>query len=231
MNEANGEGQGYIPDKAAVDAGHAFYTRRSLAVYDPMILGFFSRVAWRCPAPRLLRHYNTHISANHLDVGVGTGWFVDHATFPSPAPRLALMDLNHDCLDAASRRTARYSPEVYVANVLEPINVDTRPFESIALNYLLHCLPGTMHTKAVAFDHLLEHAEPGAKIFGATLLHDGVKRNFVARRVMDRNNAHGIFSNAHDDLDTLRDELEQRLHDPSIEIEGCVALFAGTSPG
>jgi hypothetical protein len=72
------------PTPEEVAAGHAFYTRRSLAIYDMAILGYFSRLAWRCPARRIVEHYNLHVSANHLDVGVGTGYFLDHCTFPVP---------------------------------------------------------------------------------------------------------------------------------------------------
>lgn len=65
------------PTPEQVAAGHAFYTKRALAVYDAAILGYFSRVAWKCPARRILQHYNRHVSTNHLDVGVGTGYFLD----------------------------------------------------------------------------------------------------------------------------------------------------------
>ena len=51
-------------------------TKRSLAVHDLAILGYFSRVAGRYSARRVLDHYNTQISANHLDVDVGTGYSV-----------------------------------------------------------------------------------------------------------------------------------------------------------
>lgn len=77
------------------------------------------------------------------------------------------------------------------------------------------------------FDNLRAVAEPGAVVFGATLLHDGVERNWLARTVMDRNNAHGIFSNAHDDLNGLRQVTSEHLEDALIEVVGCVALFAG----
>lgn len=96
------------PTPEEVAAGHEFYTRRSLAVYDLMILGYFSRLAWRCPAHRILVHYDRHISSNHLDIGVGTGYFLDRCRYPEPAPRLALLDASAGCLDAASRRLARY---------------------------------------------------------------------------------------------------------------------------
>lgn len=215
------------PTPERVEAGHAFYTRRALAAYDLAILGYFSRVAWRCPAKRVLAHYDRHVSANHLDVGVGTGWFLDRCDYGSPTPRLGLMDLNTNCLDVASRRVARFEPEIHVANVLAPIAFDGPKFDSLGMNYLLHCLPGTIDEKAVAFEHLEPLLNPGSVVFGATLLHGGVKRNWLARKVMDRNNAHGIFSNADDDLDGLRAVLSRHLTDSSVEVVGCVALFSG----
>lgn len=215
------------PSSAEVEAGHAFYTRRALAVYDVAILGFFSLLAWRCPSARILDHYNCHVTSNHLDIGVGTGYFLDKCEYPTTTPRIGLMDLNTNCLDVAARRIERYHPEIYVANVLEPISPIDDKFDSIGMNYLLHCLPGTIETKAVAFEHLLAMANPGAVVFGATLLHDGVPRNWMARQVMDRNNAHGIFSNAHDDLDGLHSVLSTHFNEATIEVIGCVAIFAG----
>ncbi len=217
------------PTPEEVKAGHAFYTRRSLAVYDLAILGYFSRLAWRCPASRIVGHYDRHVSANHLDVGVGTGYFLDHCNFPlSPErPRLALMDLSTACLAVASKRVARFEPELIEANVLEPIVYDGDRFDSVALNYVLHCLPGDIGSKAVAIDNLIALANPGAWVFGATLLHDGVHRNWFARTLMDRNNSHGIFSNVEDSLDGLRSALSDRLSDSSVEVVGCVGIFAG----
>jgi ubiquinone/menaquinone biosynthesis C-methylase UbiE len=215
------------PTPEQVEAGHAFYTRRTLAVYDLAILGYFSRVAWRCPARRILRHYDEHVSANHLDVGVGTGYFLDRCRYPSSTPRLALMDLSDACLEAASTRVARLQPEVYRANVLEPIAIDAAPFDSVGMNYLLHCVPGSIRDKAVVFEHLRALTNPGATVFGATLLHGGVPRNLMARQVMRRNNRHGIFSNEDDDLDGLRDVVAAHLDDPTVEVVGCVGIFSG----
>ena len=218
------------PSPEEIGAGHAFYTKRSLAVYDLAILGFFSRVAWRCSARRILDHYNAHVSANHLDVGVGTGYFLDRCTYPVVPPRLALMDLNTACLDVAGGRVARFRPERYVANVLEPLAVDAEGFDSIGLNYLLHCVPGSIRTKAVVFEHMKALAHPGATVFGATLLHGGVRRNRMARQVMARNNRHGIFSNADDDLEGLEWALAQHLTDVGVSVVGCVGLFSGRVP-
>jgi hypothetical protein len=121
-----------------------------------------------------------------------------------------------------------YAPEQIRASVLEPINVETAPFDSIGLNYVLHCLPGTIHEKAIAFEHLGALANPGAVVFGATLLHSGVPRNWYARQVMAHNNRVGIFSNDHDDLAGLETALDRHLNRVTIEVVGCVAVFAGT---
>jgi len=215
------------PTPEQVAAGHAFYSRRTLAVYDLAILGFFSRVAWRCSSQRVLSHYNRHVSANHIDIGVGTGFFLDRCIYPGGAPRIALLDANTACLDAARRRIARYGPETYETSVLEPLDLATDPFESIGMNYLLHCLPGSLDSKQVVFHHVRALASPGATVFGATLLSGGVHRNWLARQVMERNNRVGIFSNRSDDLEGLQDVLDRHLENPSLDVVGCVALFAG----
>jgi hypothetical protein len=218
------------PTPEQVAAGHAFHTRRSLAVYDAAILGWFSRTAWRCPASRVVQHFDDHVTDEHLDVGVGTGYFLDRCTFPSSTPRVGLLDLSRPCLERTAARISRFEPEVHRGNVLEPLALDVAPYRSASLNYVLHCLPGTLADKAVAIDHLIPLLHPAATIFGATLLTDGVPRSWYARMLMARNNRVGIFSNAEDDLAGLHEALEQRLSAVAISTVGCVALFSGTTP-
>lgn len=215
------------PTPKQVEAGHAFYTRRSLAVYDLAILWYFSRLAWRCPASRLVRHYDHHLSNAHLDIGVGTGYFLDRGTFPTASPRLVLLDPNAACLEVASRRVARFHPEIIETDVLQPVDHTGPGFDSVALNYVLHCLPGDLAAKGVVFDNLRPLLNDDAVVFGATLLHDGVPRNWFARTVLDRNNAHGVFSNAHDSLAGLHEVLDDHLTDVVIDVVGCVGVFSG----
>lgn len=210
-----------------VMAGQAVYTKEALRAYDFVVLGISNRFIWKCPTHRLVEHYNKHVSANHLDAGVGTGYFLDNCRFPSTTPRVALMDLNENTLDYASKRIARYEPERYRRSVLEPLGIDAPRFDSAGLNYLLHCVPGSIESKAVAFDHLRGLLNPKAVIFGATLLQGGVPRSWVAKRLMDIYNNKGIFSNEADHLDGLTKELRKRFKDVSIEVVGCAALFSG----
>ncbi len=216
------------PTSEQVDAGQAVYTKNTLSVYDVIVLGISNRYIWKCPTAQLEAHYDEHISGNHLDVGVGTGYFLDRCYFPVESPRVALMDLNSNTLEFASQRISRYSPETYIQNVLEPILADIPEFDSVGVNYLLHCVPGSIAEKAVLFDHLKSVMNPGARIFGSTILQGGVPRSWAAVQLMKFYNRKGIFSNSGDDLLDLERALNDRFDKVSVDVTGCVALFSGT---
>ena len=210
-----------------VHAGQAIYSKPLLRVYDLYALRLSSRIIWRCPMTAVITLYSRHVTANHLDVGVGTGCFLDQCVWPTTQPRIAVMDVNPNCLDAAKRRLARYRPEVYRANVLEPIPFQITRFDSISLSWLLHCLPGDMYSKASVFDHLQALLNPGGVIFGATLLNEGVRHNAISRRLITLYNSTGIFTNLHDDVEGLKQVLAARFSSCNVDIIGCGALFSG----
>ena len=55
-------------------------------------------------------HDPGHVGARHLDVGVGTGWFLDHCRWPVESPKITLLDLNENSLAVASKRIRRHAP-------------------------------------------------------------------------------------------------------------------------
>lgn len=206
-------------------AGQAVYTKRTLRMYDLIVLGISNKFIWKCPTPKIEAHYDNKVSGNHLDVGVGTGHFLDNCHFPTTSPRVALMDMNRSTLDYASARIARHQPETYQQNILEEITQPIEPFDSIGINYLLHCVPGTIPEKAIAFDHLKLLMNPRCRIFGSTILHEEVPKSWAAKRLMAFYNKKGIFSNTQDTLTDLQEALTQRFDKVQIETVGCVALF------
>lgn len=235
MSDPLAEGETDSRYDSATIAGQAVYTAKNLESYDFIVLQVSNSWIWRCPTRRLLQHYNDRVSGNHLDVGVGTGYFLDRCRFPVEQPRVVLMDLNRNSLEYARNRISRLQPEICVCNVLEPIAWSGPKFDSIGLNYLLHCLPGQIGNgsageidKAVVFDHLAALANPGATVFGSTLVQDGVRRGWAARKLMAFYNSKGIFSNRHDTLSGLRAELERRLDNVAVDVVGCGVLFSGT---
>ena len=212
------------PDETAIAKAHAIYTPVTLSIYDVLVHGLSNRLAWRCPTRRLLDLYRRHLSADHLEAGVGTGFFLDRAEAPR-FNRLALVDINRHCLDRAGRRLARFKPALYEVNLLAPIKIDMAPFASVGLTYVLHCLPGRMSEKLAAVDHLRPLMMEGAVLFGATILGRGVTPNRAARALLDLYNAKGVFNNREDDLASLSGGLRQRFGQVEIETAGCVALF------
>lgn len=206
-------------------AGQAVYSRSVLSVYDWWVLGISNSFIWKCPSSLILALFNQHVSGNHLDVGVGTGYFLDRCQFPQTHPRLALMDLNANSLKAAADRINRYQPETYQQDILSPIVQPIQPFDSISINYLLHCLPGSLESKSVVFDYLSPLLKANGTIFGATILQGNAPRSFVAKRLMKIYNKKGIFSNTQDTLEVLEEILKKRYTQYDIQVKECVALF------
>ena len=216
------------PNLEEIYAGQSVYTPGILAFYDFGVLTLSNSFLWRCPTARLLRHFNQNITANHLDIGVGSGFFLDKCCFPVHHPRIGLMDLNPAAIKYTATRIARYNPEEYIHNIFEPIDFACPKFDSISLNYLLHCLPGNLVDKFIIFDHIQSLANPGAICFGSTLLGDDISLNWGARRLMSFYNKNGIFSNSSDNAHNLERELAKRLKIISFEIVGATALFSGS---
>ena len=211
---------------AATHPSVAVYTPARLALYDAAILGLSCRLVWRCPSGRFLELYNRHVGARHLDVGVGTGYFLDRCRFPVERPAITLLDLNEACLAKAARRIARYSPEVRRANVLEPLHLGEARFDSVALNGVLHCLPATMLEKAGVFRSLRLLLDEGGVLFGSTILGRGVAHGIAARKVLRIYNRQGIFTNLSDDLDGLERALASAFPRFDVKTQGSFALFA-----
>ena len=210
----------------AVRRGQAVYTPLVLRLYDAWVLGFSNSFIWRCPTRTQLEHYARHLRARHLEAGVGTGYFLAHARFPVEKPRVTLFDLNASTLAFGRRRLGHLQLDVRQGNLLEPLLLTER-FDSAAINYVLHCLPGTLEAKSVVFEHLKAVMRPGGVIFGSTLLADGVRASPAARRLMALYNRKGIFSNEEDGLERLEAVLRGHFQRYSVEVVGCGALFAG----
>lgn len=210
---------------AEVERGYASYTRRSLPFYDGWVLGFCNPRIWECPTPFLLDFYRKHVSNNHLEAGVGSGYFLENG-LPEGKPRVALLDINRDCLDYVEKRISDYRPEVFQENLLDTIDLGVPPFDSIALNYVLHCLPGRMETKAaLVFDHLIPHLKEDGKIFGSSILGTDVQMSRLAKILLRAKNKKGIFSNANDSLGAVMEALSTRFKTFNVEVYGCVVLF------
>ncbi len=211
-----------------VTAGAAVYSKPVLSIYDLYVLGFSNSFVWKCPSRQILAFYNEHISGNHLDVGVGTGYFLDKCDYPTPQPRIGLLDLNENSLQATASRLRRYDPTIHIANVFDSLDIEPAGYDSIALNYLLHCLAGNFLEKSVVFRNLKPLLNKnGGVIFGTTILGQGVTHNFLGKTLMNTYNSKGIFDNREDNLADLEAVLKDEFQDYAVRVAGCVAFFVG----
>ena len=216
------------PRADEVEAGQRVYTPFTLRVYDLFVLGFSNRFVWRCRSSKMLERYESHVGERHLDVGVGTGWFLDHCRWPVESPQITLLDLNENSLSTASDRIRRYVPATVQANVLDPVDLGDSHFGSIGANFLFHCLPGELEWKVTTVvSNLRPYLASGGVFFGSTILGSGVAHNLLGRRLISLYNRKGIFSNIEDNQGGLEQGLASELTDVETEVVGAVALFAG----
>jgi len=216
-----------VAKSSPVYRGQAIYGRAFLPAYDALVYGINSPFLWRCPLSRLVAHYDTHLSARHLDVGVASGRVLDDSRFPTATPELTLMDLNPNSLRTASARLARYRPKAHQANALGDWGLPAESFDSVALTHILHCLPGSIPDKRAAFEGARAALAPGGTFFGATILGPAADHNRLGRAVVDLNNRLGVMSNRHDSAEALDAELQQHFTSHQVEVVGTVALFTG----
>jgi|688.fasta_scaffold607307_2 ubiquinone/menaquinone biosynthesis C-methylase UbiE len=214
--------------KASQEAAEV-YSHFLLTIYDSFVLSFVCPLIWRCPKSKILSIYNRHASDFHLDIGVGTGYFLDRCKFPTISPEITLLDLSKNCLDRTANRIQRYQPALCMADILEPLELGSKKFDSVALNYVLHCLPGSIEDKAKVFENIKPFLNPSAVVFGATVLGKNLELTFIPRKLMSFYNKKRIFNNLNDDADSLKSMLEQYFDNVTIEQVGCVAIFSATN--
>lgn len=211
-----------------IEAGQAIYSKPVLSIYDLWVLGISNQYIWKCPTSTLLKHFNQHVTPNHLDVGVGTGYFLDHCQFPPGKIRIGLLDLNQNSLHQTAKRIKRYEPTLYKYNALAKLDIDTAPYDSISLNYLFHCLPGSLLEKLTVLDNLSHLLSKNGTVFGATILSQGVKKSSIATRLMAIYNKKGVFNNDQDSYQDLKNYLSDKYVSHEITVKGCVAMFSAS---
>jgi len=218
-------------DDRAIYDGIKAYSAIGLRVYDTVVMRVLAKHVWGCEPSNFVDFYRHHVSDNHADIGVGTGYCLDRCSFDTPSPRLALIDLREDCLNYAARRLQRFAPEAYRRNAIDPIHIGTRRFDSVALGGLIHCLPGTMSDKGRVFDALAPILGAGAKVFGYSLVADRVDVNRRRQLVHACLNRLRVVNDRDDRMADLAGELHRRFDDCRLEMIGCFAFFSAVAPG
>jgi SAM-dependent methyltransferase len=208
--------------------GQRGYNRFFLAIYDPWVLGFMARAVWRCPIPPVVERYRRLLGRRHLDVGPGTGYFLDKAA-PPAGTEITLLDPNPNVLAKASRRLAAMHPAAIEADVMKHLPLEGR-FDSAALSYVLYCLRGPQANKAAAIRNIADVLEPHGVLFGGTVLGLEERHTPQARAVLRAFNRAGDFDNLGDTAEGLRRILEKSFETVEVDVVGSTANFMASGP-
>jgi hypothetical protein len=208
--------------------GQAAYGRLLLDAYDPIVLGVVARAVWRCPTSHLVATYRQHIRGHHLDVGPGTGYFIERSGIPDGSP-VTIVDPNANVLRHTSRRLGRLDITPVEADVLKPLPVNGL-FDSAALNLVIHCLPGPASRKATGIANVAATLAPDGVLFGASVLGRTGRHTWLARRVLSAFNRRGAFDNLDDSEEGLREMLGASFDRVELKTVGSIAIFSATGP-
>jgi SAM-dependent methyltransferase len=208
--------------------GQSDYNGALLRLYDPLVLGPIARYVWRCPAEAGVRMYRQHIRPNHLDVGPGTGYFLEHAGLPAGS-RVTVLDPNRNVLEHVTRRLRDLDVTAVEADVLKPLPV-AGPFDSAAMNAVLHCLPGPLERKAVAVANVASVLAPDGTFFGASVLGRSGRHTRLGRAFLTAFNRRGAFDNLDDTEEGIAEILRRSFRQVTIETLGGLALFTARAP-
>ncbi|WP_188831158.1 class I SAM-dependent methyltransferase [Nocardia camponoti] len=206
------------------------YTSPFLAIYDLWVIRLSNSFAWRCAAETMLSLYDEHLGRRHLEVGPGSGWYLANTTAASE--QITLMDLNPTPMEFTSRRLADRDTTVdtVIGSVLEPVPASAgTQYDSIGMNFVLHCAPGGLDDKGIAFTHLGRILADDGVLFGSTILNRrprtrfGRALSFAYRRI-------GAFNNDADDRAGLERALRESFRHFQIAEVGDVTLFRARRP-
>jgi len=208
--------------------GFKDYTRRFLKVYDPWVVGVMAPLVWKLRPEYGLDLYRSHLGQRHLDVGPGTGYFIERAS--PDGVDLTLLDANPQVLEHCADRLERWHPTTARANVLSPLPVDG-PFDSAAMAHVIHCLPGPMSAKALAIRHVAAVLSDDGVLFGGTVLGMRADHTRLARAFLRVANRQGGFDNRDDDVEGLRRILGASFREVEIDLPTpSVAYFVASRP-
>jgi SAM-dependent methyltransferase len=104
------------------------------------------------------------------------------------------------------------------------------PFDSAALNYVLHCLRGPQSNKAVAIRNIADVLAPDGVLFGGTVLGLEERHRPQARAFLRAANRLGDFDNLGDTAEGLRGILEESFETVEVEVVGSGANFTARRP-
>ncbi|EAN2945084.1 SAM-dependent methyltransferase [Citrobacter werkmanii] len=195
--------------------------------YELWELGLSNRLAWKCNTKIILQHYLDNISTKHIDLGVGSGYYLPF--LPNNCD-ISILDANPKKLEIAliKMRNKRLKQIIHHDVYSHYPSELHGKFNSASMYYLLHCLPGSMESKIVVIENAKKLLSCRGTLFGATILGSRVTHNLAGKKLTAYYNKKGIYSNEKDSADELYRILSTNFLKVSLNVEGSVAFFSAS---
>ncbi|WP_150464031.1 class I SAM-dependent methyltransferase [Francisella sp. XLW-1] len=212
--------------KKSTHDGQKVYSKLVLKVYNFWVLFFNNTFLWKCKTSKLLKLYKTNVSKNHLDIGVGSGYYLKRVN--NQLQQVTLMDLNPTCLDYVAKALPAKSVLTYKVDILEAIPEKFHSeFDSISFNYLIHCLPDNGN-KQVVFENVAKMLKSEGVAFGSTIINDYSSN--LAIKVANKFNDKGIFDNKNDTYESIEKYIKNNFAEYTIKQIGSVCVYIMSKP-
>ena len=209
-------------NKKNIISGNMFF-------YDLLVNKLNCKYIWRCNYNIINSLYDRNISKHHLEIGPGTGFFINKFKFDN----LTLCDINQDILDYSFDNLKNNSKNISKINFnlfdnLSQTNLNKNvKFESVGANYVLHCIPGKIEDKLLTLVHNLKKINKSHKcvLYGGTVINDPYYNTFLSNALIKCLNHFKIFNNKEDFSYNIINNLEKHNIKFDYSIVGCVFIF------
>ena len=198
---------------------------KNIQRYDKFVNKVNCEKVWKCPQKHIINNYRRNINENHLEIGPGTGYFLTKENLDVNLNKLTLIDVNSEILDySRNKLQSEYSDINILCHDLFTCEIpDSVVFNSVGINYVLHCVPGNLQTK---LDKLISNlGDNKYNLFGASVICDPLHMNPIAEYELMFLNAFGIFHNNNDTYEELDEYLNNRNLKFTLKKQGYVAIF------
>ena len=195
------------------------FVSKNMKLYDLLVNKINCRFIWRCHENNIHQNYNKCISKNHLEIGPGTGYFIEKYKFN----KLLINDINKNILQYSSLYLKTHNPKLIQCNLFNQ-KLNVKNINSIGINYVLHCVPGKLEDKLFKLINNLEYKNKLC-LFGATVINDPEYNNIFSKYMIFWLNYMNIFNNKNDYSYNLVKKCEANNLNIEWKIIGCVMIF------
>lgn len=198
---------------------------KNIHKYDRFVNEINCNHVWKCSKNNIINNYCANVENKHLEIGPGSGFFLKKENIGVNLDQLTLVDVNSTILKFSKKNLesehSNVNSLVYDLFRYEiPTNIE---FDSVGINYVLHCIPGNLQTK---LDSLISNlGDNKYNLFGASVICDPLHMNPIAEYELMFLNAFGIFNNNNDTYEELNEYLNNKNYNFSLKKQGYVAIF------